>query len=117
MRYAIIQDNKVINIAVADPNFAKKQKWVWASQEVQIGWTYKDKTFYPPERNIENEWDEIRKKRDMLLEKSDVYILPDRWEVMRQDEKTEWITYRQNLRDITENFSDPSEIVWPTIPE
>ena len=29
----------------------------------------------------------------------------------------EWKTYRQQLRDITETYSNPSDVVWPTKPE
>lgn len=117
MRYAIIQDNKVINIAVADSKFAKEQGWISASSDVQIGWIYKNRKFYPPERNLEAEWSQVRTIRNKLLEDSDVYVFPDRWEVMTNEKKIEWISYRQSLRDITEQFEDPSEVVWPSIPE
>ena len=117
MRHAIIQDNKVINIAVADSEFASKQGWIFSPDEVQIGWTYENGTFSPPERNLEQEWNQIRKTRNSLLEKSDIYVLSDRWESMTNEKKQEWSDYRQNLRDIPENFEDPLEVVWPTIPE
>lgn len=59
-------------------------------------------------------WDNIRRKRDDLLTKSDWTQLPD-----ADVDKQAWAIYRQALRDITDTYSsaqDKSEIVWPTKP-
>lgn len=116
MGYAIIQDNKVINIAVADESFAKEQGWIPLTEGVRIGWTYKNKKFFPPERNLDLEWEEVKKTRDNLLKESDVYVLSDRWELMLDQKKQEWTDYRQTLRDIPQTFDDPAQVVWPTLP-
>lgn len=116
MRYAIIQDNKVINIAVADKSFAKEQGWIPLTEGVSIGWTYKNKKFFPPERDIETEWNNVKIRRDDLLKQSDIYVLPDLWESMTEQEKQVWTDYRQTLRDIPQTFDDPAQVVWPTLP-
>lgn len=60
-------------------------------------------------------WEQIRFKRDNRLSACDWTQLPD----VQMDEPAiqAWRDYRQALRDITETFADPSEIVWPTKPE
>lgn len=56
-------------------------------------------------------WDAIRSKRNALLSASDWTQLPD-----APVDKAAWATYRQALRDITETFSAPDLVVWPTQP-
>ena len=56
-----------------------------------------------------------RNQRDILLTKSDILVLPDRWATYTEERQTALSTYRQALRDITTQ-SDPSNIVWPTLP-
>ena len=58
---------------------------------------------------------EARAERDRLLAKSD-------WVTIRATDTgdpvpTEWQTYRQALRDITEQTGFPEEIEWPQEPE
>ena len=58
---------------------------------------------------------EARAKRDHLLTESD-------WVTIRAMETgnpvpTEWQTYRQALRDITEQTGFPEDIDWPEKPE
>ena len=64
-------------------------------------------------RNTER-WTQVRSQRDSLLKDTD-------WLSIRAADTatpmpTEWSTYRQALRDVTEQ-SDPFNIVWPTKPE
>ena len=59
-------------------------------------------------------WTQVRTQRDSLLKDTD-------WLSIRAADTgtpmpTEWATYRQALRDVTEQ-SDPFNIVWPTKPE
>jgi hypothetical protein len=55
----------------------------------------------------------IRHQRDIKLNNSDWTQGND--SPLTAEKKSEWATYRQALRDITEQ-SDPFNIVWPTIP-
>lgn len=56
-------------------------------------------------------WPSIRAKRDALLVQSDWTQLPD----VPLPTKEAWATYRQALRDITQQ-PDPHNIIWPTPP-
>ena len=71
---------------------------------------YTTKQWIDP-RTPETEWPLVRAKRDSLLSKSDWTQLPD----VPSATKEAWTTYRQSLRDITEQ-PDPFNIVWPTPP-
>lgn len=57
-------------------------------------------------------WDEIKLKRNSLLAESDWTALSD----SPCKDNYLWITYRQELRDITENFSSPEEVAFPEKP-
>ena len=64
----------------------------------------------------------LRQQRDILLKESDIYALPD-YPHINDEKKTEWLTYRQNLRDITKTQSPIlnllgvlENVTWPTKP-
>lgn len=56
-------------------------------------------------------WKDVRNRRDFRLKQSDYTQLPD-W----PGDKEAWATYRQLLRDITDAYDDPNDVVWPTAP-
>lgn len=60
------------------------------------------------------QWHVVRAQRDGKLLACDWTVLPD--VPMDASKKAEWETYRQDLRDVT-NQSDPFNITWPTPPE
>lgn len=53
-------------------------------------------------------------KRDKALLDSDWTQLPD--VPLTQDQKNEWATYRQELRDIPQQSGYPYNVVWPVAP-
>jgi hypothetical protein len=59
-------------------------------------------------------WEQIRIQRDSLLTSSDWSVASD---ATPKPSKEAWLTYRQALRDVPENFSSPEEVVWPNKPE
>ena len=59
-------------------------------------------------------WDQIRSQRDALLKDSDWAIISD---ATPKPSKEAWLTYRQALRDLPQNFETPEEVVWPDKPE
>ena len=61
----------------------------------------------------EIKWSEVRSGRDSLLSESDWTQFND--SPISGSTLTDWQTYRQSLRDIT-NQSDPYDITWPNIP-
>ena len=68
--------------------------------------------------------DRLRLQRNYLLQLSDWTVLPDMIEMKGETWKSQWVTYRQQLRDFTSTFDalDLSEfptfenISWPTPP-
>ena len=57
----------------------------------------------------------LRRERDVLLAKTDRYALPD-WPHETLAKQTEWIEYRQALRDLPTVTEDPANPVWPAQP-
>jgi hypothetical protein len=45
MKHAVIKDGKVINIVVADPEFAANQGWIECPEEAGIDWDYDGTSF------------------------------------------------------------------------
>ena len=66
-------------------------------------------------KNVEIEltWDRVREKRKKLLAECDYTQLPD----YPENRKNEWAIYRQTLRDIPQNYTKVSDIVWPVKPK
>lgn len=66
----------------------------------------------PPVENkdLENSWSNLRAKRLMLLGETDIYGLSD---MTMTDEMKQ---YRQQLRDLPANTTDPTNPTWPTLP-
>jgi hypothetical protein len=59
----------------------------------------------------EIQWERVRSDRNSRLAACDWTQLPD-----APVDAAAWVTYRQQLRDITEQ-SDPLGVVWPTAPQ
>lgn len=68
----------------------------------------------PTEPSQDLLWNGIREYRSYLLQKSDWTQLPDA--PLTEEQKTLWATYRQELRDITDTFQAPDEVVFPEVP-
>lgn len=66
-------------------------------------------------KSNENKWFEIRNKRNTLLRECDWTQMPD--SPLNNEKKTEWLTYRNNLRNLPQTFSNPDEVIWPNVPE
>lgn len=62
-------------------------------------------------RETEEAWDLLRSVRDSLLSSTDWTQIQD-----APVNQTEWATYRQALRDLPANTTDPSSPTWPTQP-
>lgn len=46
--FAIIENGVVVNMAVAEPDFAATQGWIAAPDGVSIGWLHENGTFTAP---------------------------------------------------------------------
>lgn len=65
-----------------------------------------------PDRLVEKQWAQVRAERDKLLTACDWTQLPD----APIPDRTAWVTYRSELRQIPETQTDPANIMWPTPP-
>ena len=59
-------------------------------------------------------WGDVKRKRNNELTASDWTQVEDNHLSARQ--KSAWRAYRQQLRDITETFNKPENVVWPKRP-
>lgn len=59
---------------------------------------------------VDVSWEQLRAERDRRLAETDWWVLPDRTAT------TEQLAYRQALRDLPANTSDPANPIWPTKP-
>jgi hypothetical protein len=57
-------------------------------------------------------WSKVRNQRNALLSASDYTQMPD----FNPSTKAVWSSYRQELRDIPQKQTDPSNIIWPISP-
>ena len=74
-----------------------------------------DGTFSDPTKQFDNEMFKLRDQRNFLLAQTDWMSFPD-----SPTMSTEWTTYRQSLRDITNGLTtlaDIEAVTWPTKPE
>lgn len=59
-------------------------------------------------------WAAIRNMRNIKLAACDWTQLLD--VELSSEDKITWANYRQSLRDITDNFSDPDDVEFPEVP-
>ena len=62
------------------------------------------------ELQVEAQWKELRQQRNRLIAETDYLALSD------STLSAEMATYRQALRDLPANTTDPANPVWPTKP-
>jgi len=111
MRYAIIENNIVTNIAIAAKPLA--DNW-FEAHGCNIGDVWDGESFITPgpsEADVQQAWVDLRKRRDGLLVASDWTQIADA--PLTEDQKTDWVIYRQALRDLPANTTDPFNPVWP----
>lgn len=63
------------------------------------------------QKEIGRSWHNLRKERDYLLSECDWTQVPD-----VPVDSAAWATYRQQLRDLPANTTDPRDVVWPEPP-
>lgn len=69
---------------------------------------------YAPKKPLNEIAQEARSKRDGLLSACDWTQMADC--PLSSEQKLAWATYRQALRDVPEQTSFPTEILWPEVP-
>jgi len=63
---------------------------------------------------INAEWAMLRNIRNISLKSCDFTQLADA--PLTAEKKTEWLSYRQALRDLPQNTVNPFDVTWPTQP-
>lgn len=113
MKYAIIENHKVINTVVCDdPEFANEREWIQCPDRAGIDWDYVDEQFVEPPQNapvVDPSFERMR--RNGLLAASDWTQLAD-----APVDRAAWAVYRQALRDVPQQASFPDVIDWPVAP-
>jgi hypothetical protein len=83
-----------------------------------------ENTSLPTREEFENEWNVylneeglafLRQQRNTLLDQSDKYIVAD-YPHPSPEARQAWLDYRQALRDLPTNTTDPENPVWPEAP-
>jgi len=117
----IHSDNKVYNVGIGTTTVGLMGTVVGVSttSDANVGYTYDSGsgTFTAPTyptKTTEEHWASLRSARDRELLKSDWTQFTD--SPLSSSKKTEWATYRQGLRDLPANTSDPSDPTFPTRP-
>lgn len=67
-----------------------------------------------PALPVDKTWPDIIGQRNQLLQESDWTQLPD--VPLTPEKRAEWVTYRGEVRTVTERFSNPNDVVFPTPP-
>ena len=68
------------------------------------------------ESTDEQLWQEIRVKRNQLLKDSDFSQLLDIQSSLSDEQKQAWVEYRETLRNITNMYENPKDLIFPDIP-
>ena len=66
------------------------------------------------EQSIKEQWIGLREQREKKLSASDWTQFPNN--PLTPEKRAEWETYRQALRDLPANTTDPTNVTWPTPP-
>ena len=92
--------------------------------ESYAGLDWLDNSLKPTEQELQDlwvttqnqiKWDEVRVKRSLLLNDSDWTQILD--SPLSDVQKSEWTIYREKLRNVPQDFTDPTNIAWPASPD
>jgi len=116
MRKALIDLESKLVVQIEDVIFdvAPSHTWVDCPDNiVSHRYTYENNQFnlIPEPPSVPLTAEEIREIRNNLLLRSDWTQLPD-----SQVDKQSWASYRQSLRNITNQSGFPENVTWPTRP-
>lgn len=121
--YAVVENSVVINVVLAEPDFAQAQGWIELVGDAGIGWKYIDGQFISP-KPIHPTPEEIQAQNkaqaESLLKATDWTATMDVGNPQYRNpylkNQNEFLTYRAQLCNIALN--PPSTVVeWPTEPE
>jgi hypothetical protein len=112
------EDHGHVELKTPDPNIDITELGIY--QQASDLWDAKKQEFIDAELNRDY-LAELRILRDFRLTQSDWTQLPDN--TLTEEQKVAWQAYRQELRDLTDNVTDPKSLVldpnhpeWPVPP-
>jgi len=113
---ALILNGKVVDLVETEFEVHPSMTWVDATDAAEVGGTWDGSVFTPKDtrteaQKLEDMWAFFRSNRNKRLRETDVWALGDRTMTAEQT------AYRQALRDLPANTTDPFNPVWPTKPE
>jgi hypothetical protein len=127
-KYAEINTGIVVNIIECDASFAAERGFVAVPEvpeidlempntenrpvNVNIGDSYIDGNFVPQDYSAQ-EWANMRQLRDNLLKETDIFLIPDRFAELTEEQQAALVEYRQKLRDIPQNYSNVYRVQFP----
>lgn len=120
MNYAVLEDNVVINIAVADEESALQFGWIPVSANCVIGSTYDGTEFHLPPPPPEPDYTDYNKQQAKeLLVSTDWVTLTDVSDANVTPHllnTNEFLNYRVEIRNIAVNTPNTRIDIWPTRP-
>ena len=93
----------------------KLENVVWDSDEVTTPTMEEIQEYYENIYKPGKLFEKLRKERNLLLNNTDKYTIND-WPHSAEEVKQAWLDYRQALRDLPSNTTDPENPIWPTPP-
>ena len=117
-RYAIIENELVTNVALADAEYAQSQGWTSCPDEVGPGWGYTSGVFTPP-KPYEPSAEENKATAVALLQQTDWVNEPDVINTSLNPHllnQGDFLVYRSQLRAIAVNPT-AGNLDWPVKPQ
>ena len=116
MTYKLINDTKTGTLASIQIKGTNKFIPLDTSNfeyQKYLDWVAEGNTADPADTlTLDQQWANVRTDRDQRLAETDWTQTPD----VPQETIWKWKTYRQDLRDIPQKQTDPTNITWPTKP-
>lgn len=114
MKRGLVFNNQIVDVKSTDFEVSPEMRWIDVSDDCEPGWIVEnDVAISPPVKTAEDLLNDLRVSRDSKLRKTDWTQLAD----IPEETKTAWQAYRQQLRDITNNYNSTIDVVWPTPPQ
>ena len=108
---ALIFQNKVVDLVDAEFPVSPEMTWMDAPEGCTTDWVLENGAIVaPPSPSTEELMFDLREQRNRLLAQTDYLALAD------STLTDEMRTYRQALRDLPANTSDPANPTWPVKP-
>ena len=124
MKYAVVENQTVVNVVVSDPAFAQSQGWIEIFNNAGIGWSYIDGQFIEPPPKplpIPEQIAFNKQQAELLLQQTDwtatVDINNPEYSNPYLGNQHEFLAYRSAIRQIAITPPETPIIDWPVKPD